>query len=178
MFRDYYLILGVSTNATSDEIKSAYRSQAKKWHPDRNPEKDTTQRMQEIVEAYLILNDSEARQRYDASYRRYYQEKEQFNQNASFKTRSSGQNHQKQQENKKESTSAKEKFHFEVDDELLKRWMNNAKEQAKTSISNVIHEFAESSAIGFSTLGSTIIKGVIVFVIIKLIATLIILLNN
>ena len=57
MFRDYYAILVISQSASRVEIKSAYKKQAIKWHPDKNQGVDTTQRMQEINEAYLILND-------------------------------------------------------------------------------------------------------------------------
>ena len=64
MFKDYYKLLDIAQNATDEEIKKAYREQSFKWHPDRNQETDTTMRMQEIVEAHLILKDKEARERY------------------------------------------------------------------------------------------------------------------
>lgn len=71
MFIDYYEILGVSISATSSVIKTAWRKLAIKYHPDKNPDRDTTKRMQSINEAYMILRDAEARKRYDIEYRHY-----------------------------------------------------------------------------------------------------------
>ncbi len=71
MFKDYYKILGIATNATQEEIKKAYRSQSMRWHPDRNPGVDTTAKMQDINEAYNILKEATTRARYDAEYARF-----------------------------------------------------------------------------------------------------------
>ena len=79
MFLDYYDILDISQLATVAELKSAYRTQAMKWHPDKNRGMDTTEKMKEINEAKLILTDKEARVRYDREYLRFksfHQEKE------------------------------------------------------------------------------------------------------
>ena len=57
MFKDYYEILDVPFGATDSEIKSAYKHQAIRWHPDRNPGIDVTNIMQDINEAYAILKD-------------------------------------------------------------------------------------------------------------------------
>ena len=64
--RDYYEVLGVSRSATADEIKSAYRKLAMKYHPDRNPgDKAAEEKFKEAAEAYDVLHDPEKRQRYD-----------------------------------------------------------------------------------------------------------------
>lgn len=68
MLKDYYSILGISFNASDEEIKRAYRALSKRWHPNVNPGLDTTAIMQDINEAYFILRDSEMRVRYDAEY--------------------------------------------------------------------------------------------------------------
>lgn len=68
MSRDYYSILGVSRNASAKEIKSAYRSLAMKYHPDRqggNTSTATEQKFKEISEAYEVLSDAKKRQQYD-----------------------------------------------------------------------------------------------------------------
>ena len=64
--RDYYEVLGVGKTATADEIKSAYRKLAMKYHPDRNPgDKVAEEKFKEAAEAYDVLHDPEKRQRYD-----------------------------------------------------------------------------------------------------------------
>lgn len=65
--RDYYEVLGLGRTATPDEIKSAYRKAAMKWHPDRNPkEKETAEeRFREATEAYSVLSDAKKRSSYD-----------------------------------------------------------------------------------------------------------------
>lgn len=64
--RDYYEVLGVSKTASADEIKKAYRSLAKKYHPDMNPgDKEAEAKFKEVNEAYDVLSDEGKRQKYD-----------------------------------------------------------------------------------------------------------------
>jgi molecular chaperone DnaJ len=66
MKRDYYEILGVSKNATSEEIKKAYRKVAMQYHPDRNPgDHSAEEKFKEAAEAYEVLSDTEKRAKYD-----------------------------------------------------------------------------------------------------------------
>ncbi|RMH94051.1 MAG: J domain-containing protein [Calditrichaeota bacterium] len=65
-FKDYYSILGVSRNATTEEIKKAYRKLAAQYHPDRNPgDKEAEEKFKLINEAKEVLTDPEKRKLYD-----------------------------------------------------------------------------------------------------------------
>jgi molecular chaperone DnaJ len=64
--RDYYEILGISKSATKEEIKKAYRKQAIKFHPDKNPgDKGSEEKFKEAAEAYEVLSNDEKKARYD-----------------------------------------------------------------------------------------------------------------
>jgi molecular chaperone DnaJ len=64
--RDYYEVLGISRNATAEEIKKAYRKKAIEYHPDKNPgDKDAEEKFKEAAEAYEVLGDANKRARYD-----------------------------------------------------------------------------------------------------------------
>ena len=69
--RDYYEVLGVDKNASADDIKSAYRKAALKWHPDRwvdgteQEKKTAEEKFKEASEAYTVLSDPQKRSQYD-----------------------------------------------------------------------------------------------------------------
>jgi len=180
MFKDYYAILEISQSATLAEIKSAYRTQALKWHPDKNHGMDTTEKMKEINEAKLILTDEEARVRYDKEYLRFKSFQKE-------KTKKTEEPKQKQYEHKEQEQSQKteEKTYeskaekpkeeystYQFDDEILKKWMENARKQAMRNVQEMITEFRDSSLIGFGTFFKTalmaIVIGVIFFIIVQI----------
>src|ERR1700737_1536398 len=79
-FIDYYKTLGVDKTATQDQIRSAYRKLARKYHPDLNPnDKDANKKFQQINEANEVLSDSEKRKKYD-QYGKDWQHAEAFEQ--------------------------------------------------------------------------------------------------
>lgn len=63
--RDYYEVLGVSKQASKDEIKKAYRKLSKKYHPDINKEADADEKFKEVKEAYEVLSDDQKKAHYD-----------------------------------------------------------------------------------------------------------------
>jgi len=63
--RDYYEVLGVARNASADDLKSAFRSLARQYHPDVSNDPDAEEKFKEINEAYAVLSDTEKRAAYD-----------------------------------------------------------------------------------------------------------------
>lgn len=134
MFADYYAILGISSNATIVQIKAAYKAQSKKWHPDVNPNKDTTKQMQAINEAYLILSDSDARIRYDLEYSKYIK----FRRDKNVVP----------DDNFSNSTSSE----YNIQDDVLSKWIQNAKQQARQMMSDTIELAAVGGKAAFESI--------------------------
>ena len=65
MARDYYEVLGVPRDATADQIQQAFRTLARKHHPDINKDPAAEDRFKEVNEAYHVLSDLDTRKRYD-----------------------------------------------------------------------------------------------------------------
>ncbi len=163
MFIDYYAILEVGEQATQDEIKYAFRKQALKWHPDRNIGIDTTNRMQEINEAYLILKDVEARARYDNEYQGFKQYKEKHDKK---------QYHNKNEQYQSESTQSEQAYsytEYQSNDEILNKWMNNAKQQAVTLAKQTIEDFRGMVSVGAKAAAKEVVNQFIAQIIIGIV---------
>ncbi|MDZ4665461.1 MAG: DnaJ domain-containing protein [Bacteroidota bacterium] len=182
MFTDYYAILEIVGPATKAEIKSAYKKAAVKWHPDKNHGVDTTKQMQEINEAYLILNDDDARSRYDREYIKFnkFREEKKKEEPKQEHYEQKKQEQERATENKsyeKKTEKPKEEYTtYQFDDELLKKWMENAKKQAIRNVHEMVIEFRDSSVIGFGTFFKTalmaIAVGAIFFIIVLIIKSI------
>lgn len=145
MFVDYYNLFEIDELANLDTIKSAFRKQAIKWHPDRNPNIDTTKQMQLINEAYLILKDSEARSRYDKEYEQFKAFRS-ATETAANEEKEGSESEQQNKHDRKET-----KFEYEeylTKDSILKRWMENAKMQAVELAKETVKEFAGMVSVG------------------------------
>lgn len=129
MFKDYYQILGVTPIASKQEIKQAYRELSLKWHPDKNPGVDVTSMMQDINEAYKILNDDLSRERYDKEYREFNKQREQC-QTSIHKSESDSWN-----------------YNYEVRDEDLKNDINNARAYAKDLVDEFFKSLKETTKV-------------------------------
>jgi curved DNA-binding protein CbpA len=170
MFIDYYIILEVNTTASQEEIKAAFKTQALKWHPDRNIGIDTTLRMQEINEAYLILKDPEARERYNVEYQLYKQYQRQQQQKHS--------GHQQQSEQKEKQKERTYNYsEYKVNDDVLEKWMNNAKKQAVGLAKQTIEDLKGMVNVGVKAAvkeaGNMIVVQIVIGVVFLVIVTLV-----
>lgn len=141
-FKDYYRILGITMQASSSEIKSAYRSMSMKWHPDRNPGKDVTSIMQDINEAYAILKDETKRRRYDEEYKmfsRLYHDNlvKTYNERVNnANTQHWEYNYDIQDETLKDDINTARKYAEELVEEFLRSLKNASKNAVKGAWSN------------------------------------------
>lgn len=153
-FKDYYKILEIQQSASLEEIKIAFKKQAVKWHPDRNLDTDTTEKMQEINEAYLILKDKDARERYDREYLRY----KEFTSQSSKSYSQEKQSQSNSQSANKQKEEKAERPNYEFDDEILKNWMRNARRQAVDLAKQTIREVGELSVTATKAAGSKMLE--------------------
>lgn len=169
MYKDYYTILEVHFSASQKEIKKQYRLLAKKWHPDVNKAEDTTAKMQEIIEAYLILNDSEARKRYDKIHEFYFRQNKDEPKEKEFRKASEPKPKSGQFTDDIPKEKSQSRPHVQTDP-ILDDWISKAKQQAKDF---VLQSIKDVKGITFSgckytayAIGVTIIIFVIILIVI------------
>ncbi len=140
-FKDYYSILGVSRNATEDEIKTAYRNIMKECHPDKNPSKAAEKRAKEASDAYSELSKADKKAKYDRMYdnvmaqktakeeKRREEENEKYRNAAEEKAR---QAHKEQKKAEKEARQArKEQKKAEKEAEKTRRKQEKTERKAE-----------------------------------------------
>lgn len=158
MFKDYYTILGVTWQATHEEIKRAYRSKSMQFHPDKNPDKNVTLLMQDINEAYAILKDEDKRARYDSEYSIF---RKQFSHDTTSKPNDEAENRYEH--------SSKYEYDYHVQDETLQRDINNARAYAERLVKDFFDSLKDTS----KTAVKGAVKGVTPYLLPYLIAALI-----
>jgi curved DNA-binding protein CbpA len=156
MLPDFYKVFGLNKNATKEDIKKRYRELAKKYHPDINKNQDATQKMQEILEAYYILSDDEARVRYNIQYEKVYGGKrESFN-----------------NESEKKNENRQTDYSTYYDDPILEKWILNAKKQALEFVNNLYRDTKGIATSGcsyyFKALGICIVIFILILIIIRI----------
>lgn len=153
-FKDYYAILEIDRQSSSDEIKAAYRLLSKKWHPDLNPGRDVTKKMQDINEAYAILKDPDKKARYDYEYDNYYRTE------------------QAKQEEKQRTESRQE---YKVHNEDLKQDINEARKYAEVLVAEFFKSLKETSKVAakgaLDEAKGYLIAGIIMSIIASIIMT-------
>ncbi len=166
IFKDYYKILEIEQSASFSEIKIAFKKQAIKWHPDKNPGADTTAKMQDLNEAYLILKDNQARVRYDLEYTKFksFEKKKIFEEEPIYKSRTYQKSDYDYQNQKYHSQKE-----YEFDDEILKKWMKNARMQAVDLAIQTIKEMGDLSITATKAAGTSILFGIFGYIIAGLI---------
>jgi curved DNA-binding protein CbpA len=126
-FIDYYSALGIPDLASQQEIKIAYRAMVKKYHPDINHSTDTTERMQLINEAYLILSDLQAKELYDIERKRFSQ----FNSSSNYNEQASEHAHSGKNKGPQYAERQEADREFQFESEALNDWIHKARQQAK-----------------------------------------------
>lgn len=160
MFVDYYAILEIKISASQEDIKAAFKKQALKWHPDRNPGQDTTFCMQQINEAYLILKDPEARERYDREYKQFKQYKQQQDYSTREGERKQDGEHQNRGKERKQNERQYDYSEYTVNDDILKKWMENARRQAVDLAKKTIEDFKGISTAGAKAVANETVAGI------------------
>ena len=150
--KDYYRILEVPSSASQEQIKNAFRELIRKHHPDKNSSPEATERARDIIEAYKILTDAEARARYDRVYTDYF---------GSTET-------QHEEEDSKQTKESKRSIH---EDPILQKWIRAAQRQARTELDNLMRDFPEAVGVAakgaFQYVGYYILFSFVLYIILR-----------
>lgn len=149
--KDYYRILGVPSSASQEQIKSAFRELIRKHHPDKNASPEATERARDIIEAYKILTDREAKVRYDRVYADHF-----------GSTETQGEQDSKQSKKSERSTH---------EDPILQKWIRAAQRQARTELDNLMRDFPEAVGVAakgaFQYVGYYILFSIVLYILLR-----------
>ncbi len=151
MFKDYYQILDIDPDSTTEEIRKAYKAASMKYHPDRNPGKDTTSQMQDINEAYAILKDDDKRSRYDQEYKRFKQETTKVSE---------------------PKTTSWTYSSYDIKDENVKRDVDDAREYARGLVEEFMQSLKRNTQVAVQAAGEELKSWVVVLIIMTILGLL------
>lgn len=151
MFKDYYQILDIDPDSTTEEIRKAYKAASMKYHPDRNPGKDTTSQMQDINEAYAILKDDDKRSRYDQEYKRFRQETTKVSE---------------------PKTTSWTYSTYDIKDENVKRDVDDAREYAHNLVEEFMQSLKRNTKVAAQAAGEELKAWVVVLIIMTILGLL------
>jgi curved DNA-binding protein CbpA len=151
MFKDYYQILDIDPDSTTEEIRKAYKAASMKYHPDRNPGKDTTSQMQDINEAYAILKDDDKRSRYDQEYKRFKQETTKVSE---------------------PKTTSWTYSTYDIKDENVKRDVDDAREYARSLVEEFMQSLKRNTKVAVQAAGEELKSWVVVLIIMTILGLL------
>lgn len=135
MFPNYYKVLGLSSTASKEEIKKAYRKLALEFHPDKNKSPDAHEKFIEINEAYLILYDDEAREKYDREYNYHFSQHK--------KQKSSDYERSKEFYDQEKANQKKTEQEQKFNDSDLNDWAKKAKNQGAEYARMAFEDFSK-----------------------------------
>lgn len=175
MFVDYYLVLGVNAEASGQEIKKAYRLQARKWHPDKNPGRDTNKEMVLINEAYCVLRDCEMRARYDMERTRYYDSlnKSRYSkekQGNPYSDIKDGTESAFKAESKNRDFDEDFSARYVYEDEVLSEWVSRARRKAAELAKQSLEDLVGVSSVAVSSFARGLMEAVMVVIIMTVIS--------
>lgn len=151
MFKDYYQILDIAPDSSTEEIRKAYKAASMKYHPDRNPGKDTTSQMQDINEAYAILKDDDKRSRYDQEYKRFKQETTKVSE---------------------PKTTSWTYSTYDIKDENVKRDVDDAREYARSLVEEFMQSLKRNTKVAVQAAGEELKSWVVVLIIMTILGLL------
>lgn len=152
-FEDFYTLLEVAVSATPEEIRRAFRARMREWHPDVNPSPDATAHTQRLIVAYKILNDPDARTRYDIEYARH------------CRTASSREGANTSAASGAQRGTAPSQTTPDFSDPVLERWIRTARKEAAEEWRQFASEFKGAS---MAALGAAA-RGILLMIILSII---------